>query len=139
MSFLLDTCTVSELTKPSPHPGVLTWFDTQDSSALYLSVLTVGEIEKGIAGLRPGRRKQGLTSWLATLRATYADRILPINTAIATIWGRMAALVARRGGSLGVVDGLIAATAVHHGYTVVTRNTGEFAATGVALLNVWQD
>ena len=139
MSFLLDTCTVSELTKPSPNPGVLTWFDAQDSSALYLSVLTVGEIEKGIAGLRPGRKQQGVTSWVATLRATYADRILPINTASATIWGRMAALVERHGGSLGVVDGLIAATAVHHGYTVVTRNTDDFAATGVALLNVWQD
>jgi predicted nucleic acid-binding protein len=71
--------------------------------------------------------------------ATYADRILPINTAIATTWGRMAALVERRGGSLGVVDGLISATAVHHGYTVVTRHTDDFAATGVALLNVWQD
>ena len=139
MSFVLDTCAVSEISKPAPNPNLLAWFNGQDPAALYVSVLTVGEIEKGIAALRPGRKKRALTGWLATLRSTYAHRILPIDAAIAAIWGRTAAAVERRGGTLGVVDGLIAATAIHHGYTVVTRNAGDFALTGVALLNVWRE
>jgi predicted nucleic acid-binding protein len=138
VSFLLDTCTVSELTRPTPHPHVAAWFDTQDGTALYLSVLTIGEIEKGIAALPTGRKRRTLTTWLATLRSTHAARILPIDSAVATLWGRMTAQIERRSGSLGVIDGLIAATALHHGYTVVTRNVPDFAATGVALLNVWQ-
>jgi predicted nucleic acid-binding protein len=139
VSFVLDTCAVSEITKPAPNPNVLAWFNGQDPAALYVSVLTVGEIEKGIAVLRPGRKKRALTGWLATLRSRYAHRILPIDAAIAAIWGRTAAAVERRGAALGVVDGLIAATAIHHGYTVVTRNADDFALTGVALLNVWQE
>ena len=139
MSFVLDTGAVSEITKPAPNPNVLAWFNGQDPAALYVSVLTVGEIEKGIAVLRPGRKKRALTGWLATLRSRYAHRILPIDAAIAAIWGRTAAAVERRGAALGVVDGLIAATAIHHGYTVVTRNADDFALTGVALLNVWQE
>lgn len=139
MSFVLDTCAVSEITKPAPNPNVLAWFNGQDPAALYVSVLTLGAIEKGIAALRPGRKKRGLTGWLATLRSRYAHRILPIDAAIAAIWGRTAAAVERRGAALGVVDGLIAATAIHHGYTVVTRNADDFALTGVALLNVWQE
>ena len=90
----------------------------------------------GIIALRAGRK--ALASWLATLRSTYAERVLPIDATIATIWGRLTALVERRGGLLGVVDGLIAATALHHGYTVVTRNIADFAGTGVPVINVWE-
>ncbi|HYY05055.1 MAG TPA: type II toxin-antitoxin system VapC family toxin [Candidatus Limnocylindria bacterium] len=121
MSFILDTCALSELTRPATDRKVAAWFDAQEPGALYLSVLTVGEIEKDIAALRPGRKRTALTGWLATLRSTYAERILPIDAPVATIWGRVTALVERRGGLLGVVDGLIAATALHHGYTVVTK------------------
>jgi len=85
-----------------------------------------------------GPKKAALASWLATLRSTYAERVLPIDATIATIWGRLTALVERRGGLLGVVDGLIAATALHHGYTVVTRNIADFAGTGVPVINVWE-
>lgn len=137
MSFLLDTCTVSELTRPRPDPGVLAWFDGQDAAALHLSVLSVGEIEKGIAVLPRGRKRSTLTGWLATLRAAYADRILPIDDAVAAIWGRTAARVERGGRTLGVVDGLLAATAVRHGFTLVTRNVADFEGTGAAVLNVW--
>jgi predicted nucleic acid-binding protein len=101
-------------------------------------VLTVGEIEKGIAALPTGRKRVALSGWLATLRSTYGDRILSIDAAIAAIWGRTAARIEGAGGRLAVVDGLIAATAVHHGYTVVTRNVGDFVKTGVAILNAWQ-
>ena len=138
MSFLLDTCVLSELTRPKPHSSVLRWFETQDAAALFVSVLTVGEIEKGIAALPPGPKRVALTGWLATLRSAYADRVLPIDVAIAAIWGRAAARIERAGGRLSVVDGLIAATALHHGYTVVTRNVSDFVQTGVALLNAWQ-
>ena len=138
MSFLLDTCFLSELTRPKPHPNVVRWFEAQDSAALFVSVLTIGEIEKGITALPTGRKKVSLGGWLATLRSTYGDRLLSIDAAIAAIWGRTAARIERDGGMLAVVDGLLAATALHHGYTVVTRNVGDFQKTGVALLNAWQ-
>ena len=138
MSFLLDTCVLSELTRPKPHPNVIRWFEAQDAAALFVSVLTIGGIEKGVAALPTGRKKVALAGWLATLRSTYSDRVLPIDAAIAAIWGRTAARIEDEGGRLAVVDGLIAATAVHHGYTVVTRNVSDFVKTGVALLNAWQ-
>ena len=86
MSFVLDTCALSELTRPAPDPSVATWFAAQDSEALYLSVLTVGEIERCITVLRAGRKKTALASWLATLRSTYGERILPIDATVGTIW-----------------------------------------------------
>ena len=138
MSFLLDTCVLSELTRPTPHPRVSAWLDDQDAAALHLSVLTLGEIEKGVAALARGRKKRSLTTWLARLRSTYADRLLPIDSAVAAIWGRTAAGVERRGRRLGVIDGLIAATALHHGLTVVTRNVADFDASGATLLNPWE-
>jgi toxin FitB len=138
VSFLLDTCVLSELTRPKPHANVIRWFEAQDAAALFVSVLTIGEIEKGIAALPTGRKKVALSGWLATLRSTYSDRVLSIDAAIAATWGRAAARIERGGGRLAVVDGLIAATAVHHGYTVVTRNVADFANTGVALLDAWR-
>jgi len=138
VSFVLDTCALSELTRPAPDQSVAAWFDAQDPEALYLSILTVGEIERGIALLRAGRKKTALASWLATLRSTYTERILPIDATVATIWGRLAARAERRGEAVGVIDGLIAATALHYGYTVVTRNVTDFADTGVSVLNVWK-
>ena len=86
MTFVLDTCALSELTRPAPERNVAAWFDAQDPEALYLSVLTVGEIERGIAVLRAGRKKTALASWLATLRSTYGERILPIDATVGTIW-----------------------------------------------------
>jgi predicted nucleic acid-binding protein len=114
------------------------WFDAQDATALFVSVLTLGEIEKGVSLLPASRKQVALTSWLGTLRSTYAARVLSIDTAVAAIWGRTAARAQRAGRSLGVIDGLIAATAVHHGYTIVTRNLDDFETTGAAILNVWE-
>jgi len=114
------------------------WFDTQDTAALFVSVLTLGEIEKGVCLLPASRKKAALTSWLGTLRSTYTTRILPIDAAVAAIWGQVAARTERAGRLLGVIDGLIAATAVHHGYTIVTRNVDDFETTGTAILNVWE-
>jgi hypothetical protein len=138
LSLLLDTCVLSELTRRTPHPGVAAWFDDQDAESLYLSVLALGEIERGVAALPRGRKKRSLTSWLASLRSRHAERLLPVDVAVAAIWGRTTAAAERRGRRLGVVDGLIAATALHHGLTVVTRNVADFDATGATLLNPWE-
>lgn len=131
---------MSELTRPRPNENVERWFDAQDATALFVSVLTLGEIEKGVSLLPASRKKKkvALTSWLGTLRATYATRILPIDAVVAAIWGRTAARAERAGRTLGAIDGLIAATAVHHGYTVVTRNVDDFEATDAAILNAWE-
>ena len=138
MSFILDTCVLSELARPVPDRGVTGWFEAQEAEALFLSVLTVGELELGVAVLPTGKKRSMLTTWLATLRSTFADRILPIDIATAAVWGRSAARARRRGRRLAVIDGLIAATASHHGYTVVTRNVSDFEATDAAVLNPWR-
>jgi predicted nucleic acid-binding protein len=138
VSFLIDTCALAELVKPRPHVGVLAWFDAQDAEALHLSALTVGEIEKGVALLPAGRRRTALRTWLGSLASTYSSRVLPVDAAVSAVWGRMAAAAEHSGRHLSVVDGLIAATAIHHGLTVVTRNTKDFALTGASLLDPWR-
>lgn len=137
MSFVLDTRALSELARPEPDAGFMAWFDQQDAVNLFISVLTIGEIEKGIAALPASRKRTNLANWLTTLRGVYGARVLPIDDAIAALWGRMAADAARRGRPLSVIDGLIAASAQHHGYCVVTRNSADFEPTGVPVLNSW--
>ncbi len=139
MSFLLDTCALSELTRPRPNTGLATWFERQDASRLFVSALTIGEIERGVALLEPGRKRAGLAAWLATLQAEYGERVLVVDAAAAAAWGRMAARTRAEGHEVKVVDGLIAATAIHHGLTVITRNTEDFAATGASIENPWSD
>lgn len=137
MSYLLDTNVISEIRKPNPHPTVSDWFSESASGELYLSVLVVGEIRQGIERLRRRRdRKQAdlFERWLAVLRDDFADRLLPISVAIAERWGRLNA-----GQPLPVVDGLLAATAIEHDLTFVTRNSGTLMASGVRLLNPWRD
>ena len=139
MSFLIDTCALAELVKPRPHAGVLAWFEAQDAEALHLSALTVGEIEKGVALLPAGRRRTALRTWLGTLASTYSSRVLPVDAVVAAAWGRLCAAAEQNGRRLSVVDGLTAATAIHHGLTVVTRNTKDFAPTGAPLLDHWRE
>ena len=138
MSFLLDTNVVSELIKPVPHRNVVRWIDSVQESLLYLSVLTMGEIRKGILSLLYGSRRARLESWLETdLRSRFENRMLPVDYAIATRWGAVAAQAAAAGKPVPVIDGLLAATALNHDLTLVTRNTADVAATGVRLLNPW--
>lgn len=111
----------------------------QPPESLFLSVLTLVEIEKGLALLDPGRRQKALAAWLGELKAVYAARILPVDETVAAIWGRMTADLRRRGRMLKAVDGLIAATALGRGFSVVTRNVPDFEGTGVALVNPWAD
>jgi toxin FitB len=136
--FLLDTNVVSELIKPKPDGNVRRWIEETDESILFLSVLTLGEIRNGIEGLRSGRRRGRLESWLqADLRSRFHDRILPIHEGIADRWGTITATAAAAGKPVPVIDGLLAATALHYNLTLVTRNGSDVAGTGVPTLNPW--
>lgn len=134
---LLDTCVVSELARPSPDPRVLRWFDALDDSSLHLSVLTLGEIRKGAELLDDGPRRDRVEAWLAELRASFADRILPVDDGVALCWGSISAATRRRGCVRPPIDGLIAATARFHGLVVATRNVTDFEGTGVGLVDPW--
>ena len=137
--FLLDTNVVSELVKPRPAPGVTGWIDATDELLLHLSVLTLGEIRQGIAALPHASRRVALESWLETaLQPRFADRILPIDHAIADRWGRIAGEGRARKRPVPVVDGLLAATALHHNLTFVTRNADDIAGTGVPVFDPWE-
>ena len=137
--FLLDTNCISEVVRARPEPRVLEWMDAADESLLFLSVLTLGEIRKGIAGLPQSRRRTHLESWLEMeLRSRFAGRILSIDGAVADRWGLLAADAKRKGSSLSAIDGLLAATALQHNLTIVSRNVADFANTAVSILNPWE-
>jgi predicted nucleic acid-binding protein len=137
--FLLDTNCVSEMVRVKPEPRVLEWMEAADEEMLYLSVLTLGEIRKGIAGISQGKRRARLEAWLAVeLQGRFAGRTLPVDAGVADRWGWLAAEARRKGKALAVVDGLLAATALHYNLTVVSRNAGDFAIAQVAVLNPWK-
>ena len=132
MAYLLDTCVISELRKPGCNPGVSAWIARIQPHEAFLSVLTLGEIRRGI---ELHRRKSpasaaSLERWLNGLETHYGDRVLPITAAVADTWGRLAP-----NQPLPVSDGLIAATALEHKLTVVTRNVPDFKRSGVNTLN----
>ncbi|HKT69845.1 MAG TPA: type II toxin-antitoxin system VapC family toxin [Terriglobales bacterium] len=136
--FLLDTNVISELVRARPEPKVTAWIEATNENLLYLSVLTLGEIRKGIASLRSSPRRVVLEAWLASdLAVRFANRILPVDESVAGRWGRIAAESAAEGSPLSVIDGLLAATALHHNLTLVSRNVKDFATAGVPLFNPW--
>jgi toxin FitB len=137
--FLLDTNCISELVRPRPEQRVLDWMDAADESLLYLSVLTMGEIRKGLAELAQSKRRTQIETWLELdLRARFAGRILPIDGPVADRWGQLAGDVKRQGKTLAVIDGLLAASALQHNLTVVSRYTSDFVHTRVSVLNPWE-
>jgi predicted nucleic acid-binding protein len=137
--FLLDTNCISELVRAKPDPLVLEWIDSAEESLLYLSVLTLAEIRKGIAGLPQSRRRTHLETWLEfELQARFSGRILSIDAAVADRWGLLASEAKRKGRSLSSIDGLLAATALHHNLTIVSRNVTDFANTPAPILNPWE-
>jgi predicted nucleic acid-binding protein len=132
--YLLDTNVVSEVRRRTADANVMAWFRSVAPEALFLSVIVVGEIRAGIDRLRPRDSAQAdvFEAWLRELVTTFADRILPIDSAVAEEWGR---LTARR--PLAVEDGLMAATANVHDMTFVTRNVADVAGTGTHVVNPW--
>jgi predicted nucleic acid-binding protein len=137
--FLLDTNCVSELVHRQPDPNVLDWMQAADESLLFLSVLTLGEIRKGVAGVPQRKRRAQLETWLELdLQARFAGRILLIDAPIADRWGLLAAEAKRKGRALSAIDGLLAATALHHNLTIVSRNISDFIVTQATILNPWE-
>ena len=128
MSWLLDTCALSEYAKKAPAPKVIAWLDEQDETSLFISVITLGEIEKGILKLRASdpRRSQKLTAWLGKVEQRFAGRILPLNAAALHVWAQITAHAELAGQPIPVMDSLLMATAQCHGFTVVTRNVQDF-------------
>lgn len=137
MRALLDTCVISELSRPAPEPRVLAALRRIAEPDLFLSVVTLGELVRGISLLPEGRRQGDLAAWLAELRSSFSGRLLPVDAETAEIWGRISAEARRAGRTVGAPDGLIAATAIRHGLHVFTRNTSDFAPTGAMLHDPW--
>lgn len=137
--FLLDTNIISELIKPKPEQRLVTWISGTDENLLYLSVLTLGEIRKGIEALRQPARRVQLETWLdSELRLRFSGRILPVDDEVADRWGVIMGRAAARKMALPVIDGLLAATALHYNLTLVTRNSKDVAGTEVLVFNPWQ-
>jgi predicted nucleic acid-binding protein len=130
MTYLLDTVILSELRKRNADANVLSWIDSVPHSELYLSVITCAEIERGIQRVADTPFADELNRWLETLLSVYRDRILPLDVPIARRWGALGERLGNRS-----LDLAIAATALEHRLTVVTRNASDFAPTGVAILN----
>ncbi|MGA2590391.1 MAG: type II toxin-antitoxin system VapC family toxin [Bryobacteraceae bacterium] len=138
--YLVDTNVPSELTRETPDARVAAFLKNAGKESVFLSVMTIGEICKGIDLLPASKKRSGLQSWLdIDVRSWFAGRILPVTESIAERWGHLAAAAKQRGVAMTVVDGVIAATALEHGLTMVTRNVSDFAGLGVVLLNPWDE
>lgn len=139
MKYLLDTCVISELIKKAPNKKVVQWIDECDEESFFLSVLTIGEIQKGISKLPDSQRKSYIQRWLdKDLLERFSQRILSITTEIATTWGLAQAEAELRGKPVPTIDGLIGATAIAHNLTVVTRNDKDIKEIGARVFNPWE-
>jgi predicted nucleic acid-binding protein len=137
LSYLLDTNVVSETIKNQPNKSVIKWFEQIPAEALFVSVLTLGEIRKGIEGLADRKRREKLRIWLEhELTNWFEGRVLPVDIAVADRWGR---LIAEAGRPVPTIDSLLAATALHHELRIVTRNAADFVYPGLEAVNPWQD
>lgn len=136
MSYLIDTNIISELRRKDANVGVISWFAERPATTLYLSVLTLGEIRKGIEALPSGKRKLVLRDWLEVdLPAFFTGRMLLVDEAVVDRWGRLLARIKR---TAPAIDSLIAATALQHGLALVTRNTADFKFPELDVINPWQ-
>lgn len=137
MSYLIDTNVLSELRRREPNQGVIEWFEQRPATTLYLSVLTLGEIRKGIASLVNDDRQLKLLDWLEVeLPQFFSGRILSVDTAVTNRWGHLNAQMAR---PIPAIDSLLAATAMTHGLKLVTRNVRDFDYPELVVINPWRD
>lgn len=136
MSYLIDTNIISELRRKDANPGVVAWFADRPATTLYLSVLTLGEIRKGVEALPNSKRKLALRDWLEVdLPAFFSGRILPVDAAVVDRWGQLLARIER---TVPAIDSLIAATALRYGFSLVTRNEADFKFLEIDVINPWQ-
>ena len=139
MNYILDTNVISELVTPQPDENVARWIENIDPQTVFLSVITVGELKKGIEKLSDSRRKTVLEDWLVNdFLVRFQDQLLPIDSATMLVWGALVARLEAIGKPMPAIDSLIAATALHRGYTLSTRNVGDFEHAGISLLNPWE-
>jgi len=138
MSYLIDTCCISELVKKKPNPNVVKWFSDRDELSMYLSVITFGELRKGIQKLSDSKKKKELNRWVKEdLNRRFKNRVLSINMEEVNKWGEILATAEKAGKPLPAIDSLIAATALVHNLSVVTRNTKDMEGSGVEIINPW--
>lgn len=138
MNYLLDTCVLSEYKKLRPDSKVIAWLDEQTEDSLFLSVLTVGELEKGIVRMPASKRKTDLEAFLDTLIVRFDRRLIDLDRSILRRWGVLIGTLETKGRTLPVIDSLMAATALEHNLTVITRNEDDFVPTGAKVLDIWK-
>lgn len=139
MIYVLDTCVISEFAKQSPAEEVVSWTLKQNNSDLFVSVLSLGEIEKGVSRLPESSKKKLLSVWFQNdFLKRFEQRILNLDVAVALKWGSLSGLLENSGRKLPIIDGLIAATVLAHNGILVTRNEADFEPTGVAIINPWK-
>lgn len=139
MNYLLDTCVISELLKPRPSQKVVTWIDSIEEEKLYISVITIGEFEKGISKLPSSSKKDRISDWLnEDLLIRFKGRILGLDVNTLIKWGQMVANLENQGRKIPVVDSLITATVLQHDLCLVTRNIQDFQNCGIKILNPWE-
>jgi len=140
MNYVLDTDVISELISKQPNKKVLEWLDRLDPNTIYLSVITIGEIRKGIEKLPSSKRREAVKEWLeADLLLRFQGRILEITAEVMLIWGELTGRLENEGRPITAIDSLIAAIALQGNYCLVTRNEHDFRHTGVTIINPWKD
>lgn len=140
MSYLIDTCVISEFVKRKPSDNVRNWFNLQQESQLFISAISLAEIKKGIYKIKLSQPERALKlqNWLNTLELSFSQRILPINNDVLEQWARLSASMEKQGNTLAVMDSLIAATAHHYELTVATRNVNDFNALPLKIINPFE-
>ncbi|HEU4323910.1 MAG TPA: type II toxin-antitoxin system VapC family toxin [Roseiflexaceae bacterium] len=139
MKYLLDTNVISEIISKKPNTSVLEWLDSLDQTMVYLSIITIGEIQKGIEKLPPSKRKEDLQTWLDNdLLLRFDGKITQINVAVIRTWGVLTGQLEKTGRPLAAIDSLVAAIALEGSYALVTRNEDDFTGTGVTIVNPWK-
>jgi predicted nucleic acid-binding protein len=137
VKYLLDTCVISELVKPTPNRTVVDWLKELPSEALFLCAITIGEVRKGLTKLPDSGKKERLTLWLNTLLTEYKERILSIDLVVCENWGVLQGNAEKTGMTMPTIDSLIAATAYTHNLTLATRNESDFAPVNIPIINPW--
>jgi toxin FitB len=140
MNYLLDTCLISELSKTKPDRKVVDWVLSENETAFYVSVLTFGELHKGIEKLSGSKKKEELRVWIeGELKDRFQNRIIGIDMHVSILWGKIQCIAEKKGKPMPAIDSLIAATGIAHDLIVVTRNVSDMEQSGVRLLNPWEN